>query len=56
MFFISIQFVLKSAYFLYNGKYYEQTEGIAMELPLSTVIAIFYMEGCPFETMCLIGM
>ncbi|XP_046385940.1 uncharacterized protein LOC124155816 [Ischnura elegans] len=36
--------VLTSSYFLYNGDFYEQTDGVAMGSPLSTVIANFFME------------
>lgn len=35
---------LSSTYFLYDGRFYEQTDGIAMGSPLSPAIANFYME------------
>jgi hypothetical protein len=35
---------LTTTYFLYNGEFYEQTDGVAMGSPLSPVIANFYME------------
>lgn len=40
-----------STYFLYNGKFYEQTDSVAMGSPLSLVIADFYMEA--FEQLAL---
>nr|XP_054761191.1 uncharacterized protein LOC129267566 [Lytechinus pictus] len=46
-----LEFVLKSTYFLYNGKFYEQTEGAAMGSPVSAVIANMYMEA--FENTAL---
>lgn len=36
---------LRSTYFLFNGKFYEQTEGAAMGSPLSPVAANLYMES-----------
>ncbi|PSN48481.1 hypothetical protein C0J52_11724 [Blattella germanica] len=36
--------VLTSTYFLYNGAYYEQTDGVAMGSPLSPAVANFYMQ------------
>ena len=38
------RYVLTSSYFLYNGDFYEQTDGVAMGSPLSPVIANFFME------------
>ncbi|XP_071447161.1 uncharacterized protein [Hetaerina americana] len=43
--------VLTSTYFLYNGKFYEQVEGVPMGSPLSPAIANFYMED--FEERAL---
>ncbi|XP_071445600.1 uncharacterized protein [Hetaerina americana] len=43
--------VLTSTYFLYNGKFYEQVEGVPMGSPLSPAIANFYMEN--FEERAL---
>jgi hypothetical protein len=31
-------------YFIYNGSFYKQKDGVAMESPLAPVIAKFYME------------
>jgi len=39
-----LDFVLRSAYFQYNGSIYEQQEGAAMGSPVSAVIADLYME------------
>jgi hypothetical protein len=36
--------VLTSAHFLFEGRCYEQTDGVAMGSPLAPVIANFYME------------
>ncbi|XP_030764236.1 uncharacterized protein LOC115888610 [Sitophilus oryzae] len=35
---------LTGSYFLWNGNYYEQTEGVAMGSPISPIIANFFME------------
>jgi hypothetical protein len=35
---------LTSTYFLFDGKYYEQTGGVVMGSPLAPVLANFYME------------
>ena len=35
---------LTTTYFLWNGEYYQQRDGVAMGSPLSPVIANFYME------------
>ncbi|XP_065213372.1 uncharacterized protein LOC135840674 [Planococcus citri] len=35
---------LKASYFLYNGEFYEQKDGVAMGSPLSPKVANFYME------------
>jgi hypothetical protein len=43
--------VLKSTYFTYDGKFYEQTDGVAMGSPLSPAIANFFMED--FEERAL---
>jgi hypothetical protein len=39
-----IKHVLTSTYFLYNGSFYKQKDGVAMGSPLAPVIANFYME------------
>jgi hypothetical protein len=36
--------VLTTSYFAFSGQFYGQTDGVAMGLPLSPVIANFYME------------
>ena len=43
--------VLTSTYFVADGKFYEQTDGVVMGSPLSPVIANFYMED--FETKAI---
>ena len=46
-----LEFCLRSTYFVFQGQYYEQTEGAAMGSPLSLIIANIYMEH--FETRAL---
>ena len=46
-----LEYCLKSTYFVFQGKYYEQLEGTAMGSPLSSIIANIYMEE--FETKAL---
>jgi hypothetical protein len=36
--------VLTSSFFRFNGQFYKQTDGVAMCLPLSPVIANFFIE------------
>ncbi|XP_071442250.1 uncharacterized protein [Hetaerina americana] len=43
--------VLTSTYFLYDGQYFEQADGVAMGSPLSPAIANFFMED--FEEKAL---
>ena len=45
------EFCLRSTYFVFQGRYYEQTEGAAMGSPLSPIIANIYMEH--FKTRAL---
>ncbi len=46
-----LQLCLKSTYFSYNGEFYEQREGAAMDSPVSAVVANLYMEF--FEELAL---
>ena len=46
-----LEFCLRSTYFTYRGKYYEQVEGAAMGSPISSVVANLYMEN--FELRAL---
>ena len=46
-----LEFVLRSTYFLYNGAYYEQTDGAALGSPVSAVIANLYMESFEEEAL-----
>ena len=46
-----LEYCLRSTYFVFQGKYYEQLEGAAMGSPLSPIIANIYMEE--FETKAL---
>ena len=39
-----LELCLRSAYFCFNGKFYEQREGAIMGSPVSAVVANFYME------------
>ena len=46
-----LEFCLRSTYFTYQGKYYEQVEGAAMGSPISQIVANLYMEN--FELRAL---
>ena len=46
-----LEFCLRSTYFTYQGKYYEQVEGAAMGSPISLIVANLYMEN--FEVRAL---
>ena len=40
-----LEFCLCNTYFLFQGQYYEQTQGAAMDPPVSPVLANLYMEA-----------
>ena len=46
-----LEFCLRSTYFTYRGKYYEQVEGAAMGSPISPIVANLYTES--FELRAL---
>ena len=46
-----LKFCLRSTYFTYRGKFYEQVEGDAMGSPISPIVANLYMES--FELRAL---
>ena len=46
-----LEFCLRSTYFTYRGKFYEQVEGAAMGSPISPIVANLYMDN--FEMRAL---
>ena len=46
-----LEFCLRSTFFTFRGKFYEQVEGAAMGSPISPIVANLYMEN--FETRAL---
>ena len=40
-----LEFCLRSIYFTFRGKFYEQVEGAAMGSPISPIVANLYMEN-----------
>ena len=48
---VLLEFVLRSTYFLYEGAFYEQTDGAAMGSPVSAVISNLYMEAFEEEAL-----
>ena len=40
-----LEFCLKNTHFVFQGRFYEQTEEAVMGLPLSPIIANLYMEA-----------
>ena len=48
-----LQFATKKSHFLFDGKYYDQIDGVAMGSPLGPVLANLFM--CNFEEKWLIN-
>lgn len=46
-----LEVCLNTTYFLYNGKYYQQTHGAAMGSPISPLVANLYMEHFEEEAL-----
>ena len=46
-----LEFCLKSTYFTFQGKHYEQLEGAAMGSPISLIFANLYMENLEAKTI-----
>ena len=46
-----LEFCLKSTYFTFQGKHYEQLEGAAMGSPISPIVANLYMENFEVEAI-----
>ena len=46
-----LEFCLRSTYFTFRGKFYEQVEGAAMGSPISPIVANLFMKN--FETTAL---
>ena len=40
-----LEFLLRTTFFIFNGTYYRQTEGVAMGGPPSSIVAEIYMQG-----------
>ena len=40
-----LEFCLNNTYFLFQNQYFEQTKGVAMGSPVSTIVANIYMEA-----------
>ena len=46
-----LEFCLRSTYFTFKGRYYEQTEGAAMGSPISPIVANLFMEDLESRTI-----
>ena len=46
-----LEFCLKTTYFQFQGRFYEQFHGAAMGSPISSIVALLYMED--FETKAI---
>ena len=46
-----LEFCLKSTYFTFQGRHYEQLEGAAMGSPISPIVANFFMEEFEVEAI-----
>ena len=46
-----LEFCLKSTYFTFQGKHYEQVEGAAMGSPISPIVANLYMKNFEVEAI-----
>ena len=45
------EFCIKNTYFLFQGKYYEKVQGVAMSSPISPLIANLFMEGFDIKAL-----
>ena len=48
-----LEFCLRSTYFTFKGRYYEQTEGAAMGSPISPIVANLFMEDLETRAISL---
>ena len=46
-----LEFHLKNTYFLFQGKYYEQVHGTALDSPISPLITNLFMEECEVKAL-----
>ena len=46
-----LEFCLNSTYFMFQGKYFEQLEGVAMGSPISPIVANLYMKSFEVEAI-----
>ena len=46
-----LEFCLKNTYFSFQGQFYEQVEGTAMDSPVSPIVANLYMENLEQKTL-----
>ena len=46
-----LEFCLKNTYFLFKGRFYEQTEGAAMGSPSSSIVANLFMEDLEVQAI-----
>ena len=46
-----LEFCLKNTYFSFHGQFFEQVEGVAMGSPVSSIVAILYMEYLEQEVL-----
>ena len=46
-----LEFCLKNAYFLFQSRYHEQTEGAAMGSPISPIVANLFMEDLEVQAI-----
>ena len=46
-----LEFCLRNTYFVFQGQYYEQVEGAALESPLSPIVDTIFMEKFEIEAL-----
>ena len=51
-----LEFLVRTTFFIFNGTYYQQTEGVAMRGPPSSIVAEIYMQATETTALTTTGL